>query len=89
MSLDKVSKEKIILKYGFNSKNSGNTEVQIALLTHTINHLQDHFSLHTKDHSSRRGLLKMVSKRRKLLDYLKLKSFLKYSNLIEKLSLRR
>ncbi|CAL4322891.1 30S ribosomal protein S15 [Buchnera aphidicola] len=89
MSLDKVNKQKIILQYGSNSKNCGNTEVQIALLTHTINDLQNHFSLHIKDHSSRRGLLKMVSKRRKLLDYLKFKSSLKYSNLIKKLNLRR
>ncbi|WP_343153320.1 30S ribosomal protein S15 [Buchnera aphidicola (Mindarus keteleerifoliae)] len=89
MSIKKVNKEKLVLEYGNTNRNCGSSEVQIALLTHKINYLQNHFSVHVKDHCSRRGLLKMVSKRRKLLDYLKHKSILKYSNLIERLNLRK
>ncbi len=81
--------KKIILKYGKTKQDSGMTEVQIALLTTQINHLQKHFSQHKKDHCSRRGLLNMVSKRRKLLDYLKKKNISRYTTLIEDLSLRR
>lgn len=79
----------IILKYGENTKNSGKTEVQVALLTSQINNLQTHFSEHKKDHCSRKGLLNMVSKRRKLLDYLKKKNISRYTILIESLNLRR
>jgi len=81
--------KKIILKYGKSKENSGVTEVQVALLTNQINHLQTHFSQHKKDHCSRRGLLNMVSKRRKLLDYLKKKNIDRYTTLIEDLHLRR
>lgn len=89
MALSIITKKETILKYGKNDKDSGNTEVQVALLTHQINHLQLHFSQHKKDHSSRRGLLNMVSKRRKLLNYLKQKNISRYSILIENLHLRR
>lgn len=89
MSLSIANTKENILKYGKNHKDSGNTEVQVALLTHQINHLQLHFSQHKKDHSSRRGLLNMVSKRRKLLNYLKKKNISRYSTLIENLNLRR
>ncbi|QFQ32196.1 30S ribosomal protein S15 [Buchnera aphidicola] len=89
MSINTVNIKENILKYGKNNKDSGKTEVQIALLTHQINHLQLHFSQHKKDHSSRRGLLNMVSKRRKLLNYLKKKNMSNYSKLIENLNLRR
>ncbi|QIQ41395.1 MAG: 30S ribosomal protein S15 [Buchnera aphidicola (Aphis urticata)] len=89
MALSTVNIKENILKYGKNDKDSGNTKVQIALLTYQINHLQLHFSQHKKDHSSRRGLLKMVSKRRKLLNYLKKKNISSYSVLIDKLHLRR
>ena len=89
MSLSTMSTKEIILKYGKLKKDSGITEVQVALLTKQINHLQIHFSQHKKDHCSRRGLLNMVSKRRKLLDYLKKKNISRYNTLIENLNLRR
>lgn len=89
MSLSALETEKIILKYGKNIQDSGSTKVQVVLLTTQINHLQKHFHQHKKDHCSRRGLLNMVSKRRKLLDYLKKKNISCYTALIEKLNLRR
>ncbi|AKC31838.1 30S ribosomal protein S15 [Candidatus Pantoea carbekii] len=89
MSLSIEIKKEIFVKYGRNSNDSGSTEVQIALLTAQINHLQNHFHEHKKDHHSRRGLLKMVSQRRKLLDYLKQKNVIRYVGLLEKLGLRR
>jgi len=89
MSLGIIGIKETILKYGQNEKNTGKTEVQIALLTNQINHLQLHFSQHKKDHCSRRGLLNMVSKRRKLLNYLKKKNISCYTKLIESLNLRR
>ncbi|QCI23901.1 30S ribosomal protein S15 [Buchnera aphidicola (Macrosiphoniella sanborni)] len=89
MSLSTMNTKEIILKYGKLKHDSGITEVQVALLTKKINHLQIHFSEHKKDHCSRKGLLNMVSKRRKLLDYLKKKNIARYTNLIENLNLRR
>ncbi|VFP88554.1 30S ribosomal protein S15 [Candidatus Erwinia haradaeae] len=89
MSLNKKTTGNIISEYGNNDKDSGSTEVQIALLTAQINHLQTHFSEHKKDHHSRRGLLRMVSQRRKLLYYLKRKKVISYNRLIIKLGLRR
>ncbi|QCI17768.1 30S ribosomal protein S15 [Buchnera aphidicola (Acyrthosiphon lactucae)] len=89
MALSAIDKKNVILKYGKSEKNSGITEVQVVLLTNQINHLQIHFSQHKKDHCSRRGLLNMVSKRRKLLDYLKKKNISRYTALIEELHLRR
>ncbi|UDG81534.1 30S ribosomal protein S15 [Candidatus Profftia lariciata] len=81
-------KTKIITDFGGNIKNSGSTEVQIALLTTQINNLQIHFTKHKKDNHSRRGLLRMVSKRRKLLNYFKNKNITNYTSLIERLNLR-
>lgn len=89
MSLGSISIKETILKYSKNEKNTGKTEVQIALLTNQINHLQLHFSQHKKDHCGRRGLLNMVSKRRKLLNYLKKKNISNYTALITSLKLRR
>ncbi len=89
MSLNVETKAKIIANYGRGANDSGCSEVQVALLTAQINHLQGHFSVHKKDHHSRRGLLRMVSRRRKLLDYLKRKDQGRYTNLIESLNLRR
>lgn len=89
MSIVVMNIKETVLKYGKNEKNTGKTEVQIALLTNQINHLQLHFSQHKKDHCSRRGLLNMVSKRRKLLNYLKKKDISSYTKLIESLNLRR
>ncbi|MCR3756413.1 MAG: 30S ribosomal subunit protein S15 [Candidatus Westeberhardia cardiocondylae] len=88
MLIDSQSKKKIILKFGNTTKNSGSSEVQIAILTFKINHLQNHFLVHKKDHHSRCGLLYMVSKRKKLLNYLRKKNVSTYIELIKKLGLR-
>ena len=76
-------------QYQRSGKDTGSPEVQIALLTERINSLTEHFKTHVKDFHSRRGLLKLVSQRRKLLDYLKRKDADKYRGLIERLSLRK
>ena len=78
MSLTKEETAKIIADYGVKEGDTGSPEVQVALLTHNINKLQGHFADHKKDHHSRRGLLRMVSQRRKLLDYLKGKNAERY-----------
>ncbi len=70
-------------------KDTGSADVQIAVLTQRINQLTEHFKTHTKDHSSRRGLLKLVARRRKLLDYLKRTSNDRYKSVLEKLNLRK
>ena len=87
--MDKVTKQGIIKKYGRNEQDTGSPEVQIALLTHRINHLTDHLKVHKKDHHSRRGLLKMVGQRRGLLKYLMKNDIQAYRNLISDLGLRR
>ena len=89
MSLTKEETAQIIADYGVKEGDTGSPEVQVALLTHNINKLQSHFSGHKKDHHSRRGLLRMVSQRRKLLDYLKGKNSERYLELIKRLGLRR
>ena len=89
MSLTKQETANIITDYATKQGDTGSPEVQVALLTHNINKLQGHFSSHKKDHHSRRGLLRMVSQRRKLLDYLKGKSVERYQDLIKRLGLRR
>ncbi|MBE2898447.1 30S ribosomal protein S15 [Pasteurellaceae bacterium 20609_3] len=89
MSLSAEEKAKIVAEYGRDGKDTGSSEVQIALLTAQINHLQGHFSVHKKDHHGRRGLLRMVSRRRKLLDYLKRTDVQLYLSTIERLGLRR
>lgn len=89
MSLTKEETAKIIAEYGVKEGDTGSPEVQIALLTANINKLQAHFADHKKDHHSRRGLLRMVSQRRSMLDYLKGKSNERYSALIQRLGLRR
>ena len=89
MPLTREAKEEIIRKFGRDDKDTGRTEVQIALLTARINELTDHFRVHTKDHHSRRGLLQIVGKRRRLLDYLKRKDVEKYRKLIKELGIRR
>ncbi|BAP58434.1 30S ribosomal protein S15 [Candidatus Tachikawaea gelatinosa] len=88
MSLSIKVKESIISTYGYHKNDSGSTEVQVAMLTNQINHLKNHFSYHKKDYHSRRGLLRMVSRRRKLLNYLKKTNFDKYCKLIASLKLR-
>lgn len=89
MSLSKQETADIITQYGQKEGDTGSPEVQVALLTHNINKLQSHFGEHKKDHHSRRGLLRMVSQRRKLLDYLKDKNVGRYTSLISSLGLRR
>ncbi len=87
--LVKEMKKKIIENYKTHTQDTGSTEVQIALLTERINNLSDHFKSHNKDHNSRRGLLSLVGKRRRLLNYLKKKDVKKYETMLEKLSLRK
>ena len=87
MSMDE--KQAIIAKYKLHDKDSGSAEVQIALLTERIRMLTEHFQVHKKDHASRRGLLKLVGRRRKLLDYLKNKKIDSYRDMIKQLNLRR
>ncbi len=89
MALAASDKSDIVSSYGRTKKDTGSPEVQVAILTKRINELTSHFKEHAKDHHSRRGLLKMVSRRRKLLDYLKRKDFKDYKSLIEKLGLRK
>ena len=79
----------IIAKYKRAENDTGSPEVQVALLTARINDLQDHFKAHKADHHSRRGLIRMVNQRRKLLDYLKGKDLNRYTDLIASLGLRR
>ncbi|PWD85277.1 30S ribosomal protein S15 [Ignatzschineria cameli] len=82
-------KAEIVKDFGRGANDTGSPEVQVALLTFNINALQAHFSEHKKDHHSRRGLLQMVNKRRKLLTYLRSVDLDRYQNLIDRLSLRR
>ena len=89
MALSATTKAEIIKDYQLEDGDTGSPEVQVALLTHNINSLQDHFRDHHKDHHSRRGLIRMVNQRRKLLDYLKSKDTARYSDLIQRLGLRR
>jgi len=89
MTLAASEKSEIVSSYGRDTKDTGSPEVQVAILTKRINELTSHFKEHAKDHYSRRGLLKMVSRRRKLLDYLKRTDYKVYKSLIEKLGLRK
>jgi small subunit ribosomal protein S15 len=82
-------KRQIVEEYGRGANDTGSTEVQVALLTARIQHLTGHFTEHKHDHHSRRGLVRMVNSRRKLLDYLKRKDLDRYRALIQKLGLRR
>ena len=89
MSVTTVQKAQIVQNYQTGVADTGSPEVQVALMTARINDLTGHFKVNAKDHHSRRGLLKLVSKRRKLLDYLKGKSGDRYRSLIERLGLRK
>ncbi len=89
MPVSVAQKAEIVQQHQRGKGDTGSPEVQIALLTARINGLTDHFKTHVKDHHSRRGLLKLVSQRRKLLDYLKRKNTGKYQQLIEQLGLRK
>lgn len=85
----KAEKNEIIQKYATHAGDTGSPEVQIALLTERINGLSEHFKSHEKDHHSRRGLLKMVGRRRRMLEYLKGKDDARYQSLIQSLGLRK
>ena len=89
MPLTKDRKSELIAEYGENAKDTGRTEAQIALLTERIKELTEHFKVHSKDHDSRRGLLKLVGQRRRLLAYLQKKDLEKYRELIKKLGIRK
>jgi len=89
MSLATDTKKNLIKKYASHDGDTGSPEVQVALLTERLNYLTEHFKTHEKDHHSRRGLLKLVSQRRRLLDYLKHKSLDRYRKLIDNLGIRK
>lgn len=89
MALDAVRKAQIVDDYKQSEGDTGSPEVQVALLTANIEQLQLHFKEHAQDHHSRRGLIRMVNQRRKLLDYLKRKDASRYSTVIKRLGLRR
>ncbi len=89
MPLKKEEKTALVEKYGRSENDTGSSEVQIALLTERITYLTEHLKVHSKDHASRRGLLKMVGQRRRLLDYLRRKDQEKYKSLLEDLGLRK
>lgn len=89
MSITASRKAEVIKTYATKSGDTGSPEVQIALLSERINNLTEHFKAHVKDNHSRRGLLKMVSQRRQLLDYIKRSDEARYKELIERLNIRR
>lgn len=89
MALTAEKKAEIVREYRLSESDTGSPEVQVALLTENINTLQDHFRANSRDHHSRRGLIRMVNQRRKLLDYLRRKSADRYATLIGRLGLRR
>ena len=89
MSLSTEHKQKIVKEYATKKNDTGSPEVQVALLTERINGLTEHFKTHKGDNHSRRGLLKMVSKRRRLLDHIKAKDEGRYQKIIERLGIRR
>jgi small subunit ribosomal protein S15 len=89
MSLSNDRKKEIIKKYGATQSDTGKAEVQIALLSERIQYLTEHFKTHAKDHHSRRGLIKLVGQRRRLLDYLTRKDITRYRSLVKELGIRR
>ena len=89
MPLAQEKKSLLIAEHGLHEKDTGSPEVQISLLSDRIRYLTEHFKIHSKDHHSRRGLLKLVSRRRRLLDYLIRKDIGRYRNIIQKLGIRK
>jgi small subunit ribosomal protein S15 len=89
MSITAERKQALLKEYGLKTGDTGSPEVQVAILTERISNLTDHFKTHAKDNHSRRGLLKLVSQRRSLLDYVKKKDEPRYRSLIERLGIRR
>lgn len=89
MSLSKEKVQEIVKKFGDSEQDSGKADVQVAILTARINHLTEHFTKHKKDHASRRGLMQMVGKRRRLLNYIAKRDVERYRSLIKELNLRK
>jgi small subunit ribosomal protein S15 len=89
MTITPERKQEVMKEYGANSNDTGSPEVQVAVLSERINNLTDHFKSHVKDNHSRRGLIRLVSTRRRLLDYVKSKDVKRYEALIARLGLRR
>jgi small subunit ribosomal protein S15 len=89
MSITTGRKAEVIKSFALKAGDTGSPEVQVAILSERINNLTEHFKTHTKDNHSRRGLLKLVSQRRQLLDYIKKSDEARYKNLIERLNIRR
>jgi len=89
MAMTKEDKARVVLEYGAGEKNTGTTEVQVALLTERIKYLTEHFKTYPKDTNSRRGLLKLVGQRRRLLKYLQAEKLESYRSLIDKLGIRK
>lgn len=89
MPLTKEKVEELVKEYGKTPQDTGQAEVQIAILTQHVNELTEHLKIHSKDHSSRRGLLKMVGQRRRLLDFLAQEDVERYRTILKKLGLRR
>ena len=89
MALLKERKSELIGSYRTHDADTGSPEVQVAILSERIGYLTEHFKVHAKDHHSRRGLLKLIGHRRRLLDYLKGKNFERYSDLIKRLGIRK
>jgi len=89
MGIAQEQRQEVIGQFKLHDKDTGSPEVQIALLSQRIDHLTEHFKVHVKDHHSRRGLLKLVGQRRRLLDYLKREDFERYRSLIQRLGIRK
>ena len=89
MTLSKIQKTQVITSYRTHTSDTGSPEVQVAILSERIGYLTEHFKTHAKDHHSRRGLLKIVGRRRRLLDYIKEGDVSRYRGLIEKLGIRK
>jgi len=89
VTLSKIQKTQVITSYRTHTSDTGSPEVQVAILSERIGYLTEHFKTHAKDHHSRRGLMKLVGQRRRLLDYLKGKDLKRYRGLIEKLGIRK
>ncbi len=89
MGIAQHQRREIIEQFRLHRVDTGSPEVQVALLSQRIDHLTGHFKIHVKDHHSRRGLLKLVGQRRRLLDYLKKNDYERYRNLIERLGIRK
>jgi small subunit ribosomal protein S15 len=89
MGISQTNRQAVVEQFRVHPTDTGSSEVQVALLSQRIDYLTDHFKIHVKDHHSRRGLLKLVGQRRRLLDYLKKRDFEKYQSLIQRLGIRK